>query len=626
MKRIIALNFLIVGLLFLSIKLLAQNLNKSPEFLKAMNNGTRTESGLPGKNYWINHSDYDLIVTVKFINDTIWIIGSGEITYYNSSPDSLKNIVLRSYPDFFAKGALRDFNIGTENEVEPVQYSHVIIDGDTILSELINQRKPSTNMVLINKNSIAPGEKAIIKIGWKYRLNPTMNLRQGIYKDKALFIAYWYPQVSVYDDLFGWDTIEYGGLTEFYNDFNNYKVKITLPSEYYVWAGGVLQNPEEVYSRDVFDKYNKALNGVEKVTILTENDVLTNASDGRDKTWYFKSDDSPDFTFAASKSHIWDAKSLKLPNGKKVLISSVYGPNSLFYSQDINWACEAVEYLSTECPGIPYPWSRMTVFNNMEMEEGAMESPMMVNTGDQQSADLAREVTFHEIAHTYLPFFLGTNERRFAWMDEGWATYQGIKWSNGRSGTIIDNFRDLFYQIDSASLVSPLMIPSYSISGELTETFHAYVRSSQAFLTLENQLGSKSMDQVWKLFTENWNGKHPAPWDFFATCSKVAGENIDWLIHPWFYEYAFPDLAIETVDFDNGTVTIKNIGGLPLPIYLNVKYNNNSVVTVYRKPEVFKSADHCTLKLKRVKDIESIKIGNPMFFDKNADNNRWRKE
>jgi len=605
---------------------MAQQLEVPSEFKNAIEEGTRTVNGLPGKNYWINHSDYDLAVNVRFLNDTIWIIGSGEITYFNASPDTLKQLVLRCYPNFFAKGALRDFDIGSKNEVEPVMYSNLLINGDTIPANVINQRRTSTNIILKNIDPIDPNEKAVITIGWKYRMNPSMNLRQGIYADKAIFVAYWYPQVAVYDDLYGWDTIEYGGLTEFYNDFNNYDVKITLPSDYYVWGGGVLQNPEAVYSQYVLDKYNKALNGGELVNILSEEDLINTASSGSKKTWYFKSEHSPDFTFAASKSHVWDAKLLKLANSNKVFVSSVYGPNSLFYSQDAIWACEAIEYLSRVCPEVPFPFPWMTIFNNMDLDESAMESPMMVNTGDQQTADMAREVTFHEIAHTYLPFLLGTNERRYAWMDEGWATYQGIKWSNGRPGTIIDMFRELFYQIDSLSLRSPLMVPSYQISGYNAETFHAYVRSSQAFMTIENQLGAKKMDAAWHLFTETWSGKHPAPSDFFAIVSKVAGEDINWLLFPWFYEFAYPDLAIDSVDTLKGTITIRNLGGLPLPVFLKIKNSDNTTFSITRKPVVFKKTKQCTIKLKRINDIVSIELGNAMFFDKVNSNNRWRRE
>lgn len=626
MKTSVRYSILIVLMSFESLTSVAQHVTKSPEFLKAIENRTRTVNGLPGKNYWINHSDYDLAVNVKFINDTIWILGSGEITYFNASPDTLKQLVLRSYPNFFANGALRDFDIGSKNEVEPVMYSNLLINGDTIPADTINQRRTSTNIILKNINPIGPGEKAVIAIGWKYRMNPSMNLRQGIYADKAIFVAYWYPQVAVYDDIYGWDTVEYGGLTEFYNDFNNYKVKISLPSEYYVWGGGVLQNPEAVYSNSVLDKYNTALNGGELVTILNADDLINTAPNGGDKTWYFKSEHSPDFTFAASKSHVWDAKSLKLANGNTVFVSSVYGTNSKFYSQDALWACDAIEYLSEVCPGVPFPWPRMTVFNNMDVDESAMESPMMVNTGDQQTADMAREVTFHEIAHTYLPFLLGTNERRNAWMDEGWATYQGNKWSNGRPGTIIDMFRELFFQIDSIPLNSPLMVPSYQISGYYAETFHAYVRSSQAFMTLENQLGEKKMNEAWHLFTETWNGKHPSPSDFFAIVSKVAGEDINWLLFPWFYEFAYPDIAIDSVDTINGTITIRNIGGLPLPVFLKIKNSDSTTVSIIRKPEVFKNSKQCTIKLKRANDIVSIELGSALFFDKVTSNNHWRRD
>ncbi len=624
MKKKFAFSNLAAYFFICSASLFSQDLYLPYEFRQAVEEGTRTLTGVPGPGYWINRSDYNMSVRVDFVNDTAWISGTGEITYYNNSPDSLRQIVLRSYPDIYSKGSLRDFYFGGLDDIPMVHYSDVFINEDTIPPGMMYGRRTSTNIIVGLEQAVAPGAKAVIRIKWKYMMYPYVNIRQGVYDRKFLFVAYWYPQVAVYDDLFGWDMIDYRGMVEFYNDFNSYDVRITLPSEYFVWGGGVLQNPSEVYPENILEKYQAALKSNEVINILSLSDLPDSTVSGKEKTWHFTSERSPDFTFAVSKSHLWDASSIDVGEARRVLVSSVYPPESRYYSAGATWARESVDYLSRVCPGVPYPWPRMTVFNSME-GNGAMESPMMVNTGDQGSAGYAREVVFHEIAHTIIPFYLGANERRFAWMDEGWATYQDSKWSEANSGDEKDMFEIIFDQVAGTTMDVPLMVPTYQFTDQTAETFHAYVRSSQAFAVIEDQLGLEKMNQAWKLFTLRWNGKHPAPWDLFATFSDVAGEDLSWLIGPWYYQFAFADLAITKVDPGNRSVKIENKGGLPLPVYLNIKYNDGTTETIHRKPDIFRSGSVATLKTGGKKEIESIELDHSTFFDADHLNDKWEK-
>ncbi len=602
----------------------AQGLYESSEFKNALEKGTRTVTGIPGPEYWINSADYDLSVKIEFSGDTVWIIGSGKIKYHNNSPDSLRNIVLRSYPDLFSRGAQRDFYFGLFDGFDKVQYNDVVINGDTIPSQDMYTRRTSTNILLPLDHPAGKGEIINIDIKWKYYMLSLVNIRQGVYENMSLFVAYWYPQVAVYDDLYGWDMVDYKGLVEFYNDFNNWDVKVTLPAEYYVWGGGVLQNPEEVYPARILRRYNQALKSKDIINIIAKEDMANNSGDKKDKTWHFISHDTPDFTFAASKSHLWDASSVDVGSDHNVLVSAVYPPSSRYYSEGASWARESIEYLSNTCPGIPYPWPQMTVFNSME-GTGAMESPMMVNTGDQQTAISGRDVTFHEISHSIMPFYLGTNERRFAWMDEGWATYSAANFTGETSGSSMDMFRMVFDMVAGTSMDLPLMVPTFQISDQNGETFYAYVRSSQAFLVIQDQLGVEKMHEAWKLFAQRWHGKHPSPWDLFATFSEAAGEDLTWLIDPWYFRFAYADLALVNVDLDKSVATVENIGGLPQPVYLTLEYSDGSTETIHRKPDVFKNSDSCNIDLKRTGDLVSIELGKEFFFDLDLSNNSWKK-
>lgn len=611
---------------FISLKCTyAQEIPVQQEFKKAVENNTRTMEGVPGPEYWINHSDYKLDAELIFENDTVWIKGKANITYYNESPDELNMIVLRSYPDIMADAALRNYYISPFNETRQVSYSDLLIDDDTIPSSMLMQRRTSTNLLVQLEEPLKPGNKINMQLSWKYHMHPTINIRQGVYENDAIFIAYWYPQVAVYDDIYGWDRIDYAGIVEFYNDFNNYDVSITLPAGYLVWAGGTLQNPEEVYTPGLRDKVDKALHSDDIVNIIRAGDLPVDHGNREEITWKFKSVNTPDFTFAASKTHLWDASGLEVEDGRRVLISAVYPDSSKHYHKAAQFARNAIEYLSFTCPGVPYPWPSMTVFNCGE-GSGGMESPMMVNNGDQQLELKADEVIFHEIAHTYLPFYNGTNERRFAWMDEGWATYQGIKWSKGDPAGSAGSFRQVFNRVAGTASDLPLMIPTFSIFDGIASNFNSYCRSSQAFMTIEDQLGTENMNRAWNIFTKRWHHKHPVAWDLFAIFEEVAGYDLDWLLLPWYYEFKTQELELATVDTEKGIVMVKNTGGLPLPVYLELEYQDGKTKEIHKKPDVFKSSPEVTVKIEDPGKLKAVNLGNPYFYDRDLSNNSWVKE
>ena len=603
----------------------AQDIPVQKEFQEAIEKGTRTMKGHPGSDYWINHSDYILDADVVFENDTVWIKGKANITYHNESPDDLNMIILRSYPDMMAGAALRNWYIPPGNETGQVKYSDLLIGDDTIPSRVLMQSRTSTNLIVRLNESLKSGNSINMQLSWTYFLHPNINIRQGVYENDALFIAYWYPQVAVYDDIYGWDITDYAGIVEFYNDFNNYDVSITLPAGYLVWAGGSLQNPGEVYPSSLMTKVDDALKSDQVVNIVKAGDLPLKHGSREKITWRFKAENTPDFTFAASKSHLWDASGLEVEDGRRVLVSAVYPGSSEHYHKAAFFARNAIEYLSFECPGVPYPWPSMTVFNCGE-GSGGMESPMMVNNGDQSLELSADEIIFHEIAHSYLPFYNGTNERRFAWMDEGWATYQGIKWSEGDPAGTGGSFRQVFNIVSGTASDLPLMTPTYAIFDGMASNYNSYGRSSQAFFAMEDQLGTEKMNLAWKTFTERWHHKHPAPWDLFAIFEEVAGYDLDWLILPWYYEFKTQELELGTVDTKNGSVTVINTGGLPLPVYLELEYEDGNKKTIHRKPEVFKNVPEVKITIENASQLKSIKLGNPYFYEQDLSNNKWAKE
>jgi len=265
---------LIFTLLFISSFIGAQsNLYIPRNIQKSYENGFRSPDGNPGPDYWQNHSDYQIKAEV-FPDESI-LKGTEIITYYNDSPDTLKSMVIRLYGDIFKVGAARDFYGGSADVTNGVKIDYIIIGTDT-LEFGKNAYRGSTNVMAKLKNSIAPGSNVEVHAKWTIEIPDTAHLRMGNYRNDNLYIAYWYPQIAVYDDIDGWDRIDYTGLAEFYNDFNNYDIEITVPDDFVVWAAGEIQNADEVFNPKIISRISEAKNSDDLVRIITAKDYEAN--------------------------------------------------------------------------------------------------------------------------------------------------------------------------------------------------------------------------------------------------------------------------------------------------------------------------------------------------------------
>ncbi len=220
------------------------------EMKKAVKMGSRTLDGIPGKNYWQNHSDYFIDATLN--TETRILSGHEKIVYYNESPDTLKRIVFRLYQNYYKKGTARAWIIDTTDVTMGVKYKNVSVRLSNSDENVFDKSsETATNMIVYLISPLLPHSSAQIEMDWQFRIPAISKNRMGYYGDNNFFIAYWYPQVAVYDDFDGWDRVEFYGTTEFYNDFNNYDVKITVPPKFKVWATGELKNTEEIYYKGI---------------------------------------------------------------------------------------------------------------------------------------------------------------------------------------------------------------------------------------------------------------------------------------------------------------------------------------------------------------------------------------
>ncbi|MFZ0456430.1 MAG: hypothetical protein WAM24_21960, partial [Ignavibacteriaceae bacterium] len=385
----------------------------------AYKNETRSTSGLPGKNYWQNSSDYN--IKVQIIPSEYILKGIEKIKYSNNSPDTLWNLVIRLYQNFNKIGGSRNQNLDSGAITKGDIIEYLSINNKKLDPEDVNRIEiRGTNMFVNLTKPVLPGSKTELEIRWHFQIPKYPNPRMGAYDSTSYFIAYWYPQISVYDDIDGWDIFEYVGEQEFYNDFNSYDVEITVPNNIAVWSTGTLQNPAEVLTEKYLSRYKQALSSDDVIHIISAEDLQNNNifnSEDETNSWHYKADNIPDFAFALSDHYLWDGVSLVADknSNKRIYIASAFRAASMDFYNVADITRKALDYYSNELPGVPFPYPGMTVYNGA----GGMEFPMMVN--DESTTDFISTVglTTHELAHTYFPFYMGINERKYAWMDEG---------------------------------------------------------------------------------------------------------------------------------------------------------------------------------------------------------------
>ncbi|MDX1409563.1 MAG: hypothetical protein R3330_15555, partial [Saprospiraceae bacterium] len=290
------------------------------EIADAYKNGTRSFDGKPGPNYWHNTVDYN--IEVEVIPEEMLLVGKEDVVYYNNSPDELGQLVIRLYHDVFREANPRAYRVNPSDITEGVEITRLYI-GDTEI-DVGNPRalrRQGTNMILSLPAPIASGAELKLEIDWMQKI-PETTVRTGAYDSTTFFIAYWYPQIAVYDDVFGWDRLSYDFSTEFYNNLGNYDVTITAPEQFSVLATGVLQNPDEILQPEQLARYRQAQSSAETVSILTLQDLESGVRH-QSGTWHYQAENVSDFSFCMSDHYGWDAASQMVEN-RSVLIHTYY--------------------------------------------------------------------------------------------------------------------------------------------------------------------------------------------------------------------------------------------------------------------------------------------------------------
>lgn len=596
---------------------------------RAYEAGTRSLDGRPGPNYFQNEASYDMQVRIEPETETL--SGQARIVYKNNSPRTLRKLVLRLYQDMYKRGSERDQYISPEDEHDGVQLAYLRVGGDSLSLESSLVSRSGTNMTIALPDALPPAAELTLDIGWQFPIPTQTLVRMGKYGDQSYFIAYWYPQVAVYDDVDGWDEANHGGLHEFYQDFADFQVEITAPAEFVVWGTGELQNGNDLLAPRVWQQYQLAQRVDTVVHLMTAADYRAGrraTREGEWHSWKFEASNVPDFAFALADHYLWDASSVIVDSTTKrrVLVDACYKPNSPDFPEVAGIARKVVADLSFNLPGIPFPYPKITVFNGEDLG-GGMEYPMMVNNASSFSTMFSVYLTYHEIAHTYFPFYMGTNERKYAWMDEGWASILPTKLSEELvpSGDPLGMqiFRYLSFAGDE--MERPLMTPSIQLDGRAYGTA-AYSKPALAYHYLRDMLGETRFKQALLTYMERWHGKHPLPYDFFYSMNEGSGQNLNWYWNDWFFWQGYPDLALEDVAIKGkkAKLRVTRPGGLPLPIHLTFLLKDGTEQQAHYTALAWKDGTEAVeLKFRFKEAIEQIKLGGADIPDVHPSDNLY---
>jgi len=565
---------------------------------KAYVNETRNYDGTPGKKYWQNSANYRINAQI-FPKEKL-LIGNESLTYFNNSPDTLKYLVFRLYQNIYQLGAPREFNIDKKDLHEGIKIHKVKLNTLEFVPDTAKSVSITATVMRINLDKpLLPKKSINVGFDWEVTLPSVSTIRMGVYDSTTAMVAYWYPQVSVYDDVNGWDNDQYTGSQEFYNDFNNYNVTIEAPNTFGVWATGILQNADEVLSPIIFKRYQNAERFEDVVKIIRAEDLNHNNFNSASpiNKWNYLAENVTDFAFSYSDHYLWDAVSAVVDSVamRKTLISAVYNQKSEDFYEVASIAKQIIQSYSFSFPAIPFPYPRMTVFNG----NGGMEFPMMVNDGSAKQRSGTVYLTAHEIGHTYFPFFMGTNERKYAFMDEGWASILPLDLlpviepsSSDREKNLAEGFARNAGDEDEL----PQIIPSSNLRGYGTYRTSAYTRPALAYMFLRDALGNEAFLKGLHEYVKRWHGKHPIPYDFYYSFENTLKQNLSWFWKPWFFEFGYPDLAIKSVSLKKNKVkiTVEKIGSMPVPVALKLSYVDGTTKDFYENTSIWK--DGKTLK------------------------------
>jgi hypothetical protein len=587
----------------------------------------RSASGQPGPHYWQNRADYQIHATLDEAAQDTLIKGEVSINYTNNSPDNMDYLWLQLDQNLFrpdSRGAAVTPYTGDRFDVKGFSRGgyHIASVSVTYKGQTYTVAPVITDarmQVRLNRPMGGNGDKIQVKVNYDFSIPFYGADRMGRKKFGQGYvyeIAQWYPRMCVYDDVEGWNTLPYMGLGEFYCDYGDFDYYITAPANMVVVGSGDLQNAAEVLTPLQQKRLAEARNSDKTVMIITPDEVgqaATRPAKGT-LTWHYKMENSRDVSWAASTAFIWDAAKVNFPSGRKGIAMSTYPVES---SGNNSWG-RSTEYLkhSMEIYSkayYEYPWNSAVSVSGVAL---GMEYPGIIFClSNLKNGGLWNDIT-HEIGHNWFPMIVGSNERKFMWMDEGFNTfineYASDQFNNGEYANHNKNKQAQGILQGYKNSKDPLMTPPEAIG--LRDYGQYYSKTALGLDMLRNVvLGPERFDYAFHEYIKHWAMKHPLPYDFFRAMNDASGEDLNWFFKPWFFTTWKLDQAVEAVRYEgdpaNGAlITIANKEKMAMPVDLKITQSNGKTEILHLPVNVWQRNGTWTFRYPSTSIIKSIVI------------------
>ncbi|RYY59330.1 MAG: M1 family peptidase [Chitinophagaceae bacterium] len=616
----------------------------SPLFYTQNGNEYRAATGEPGPAYWQNRVDYqinaNLNETTKEVTSTV------VISYKNNSPLQLPYVWLQLDQNLFNPASRGQAKMPATGRSRYGDAANPFDGGYKIKSVKVMEGTKETEGIYVVTDTrmqvrlakaIAAKTGALkLKIEYSYTVPDYGADRTGILATKngnIFAIAQWFPRMCVFDDVRGWNTDPYLGASEFYCEYGDFDVSITAPATMIVAASGELQNPADVLTATQLARYNKAKQSDATVMIRDSAEVLDPASRPSKPTltWKFKIQNSRDFAWAASKAFVWDAARMNLPDNKKGLAMSVYpaeAGGARGWGRGTEYTKGSIENYSKRW--FPYPYySAVNVASNI----GGMEYPGIVFCSANARTAGLFGVTDHEFGHTWFPMIVGSNERRYGWMDEGFNTFiNGIAAADFNNGEYNSPKRSAHKSgMFRSGMESVLNTPDAMMERNIGTLLYSKPGFALGLLR-DVVLGEDRFDFAFRQYIKNWSFKHPTPTDFFRSIENGAGEDLAWFWKSVFIETYLLDQAVTKVEYvknvpaNGALITIANLEKMAMPV--TVEYTTASNVTARKvlPVEIWQSTGVWKFAVPTKEEIIKVVIDpDKVLPDLRPENNTWTK-
>jgi hypothetical protein len=629
----------------------------------------RNASGSPGARYWQQKVDYVIRATLDTTRQAV--TGSERVTYHNNSPDKLSYVWFQLDQNIDQPGSRADLISSALPQSIP-QAARAFLapepfDGGHKITrvQLAGAKGVKTNARYVLNGTVmkvhlaeplGTGQSATIEIDWSFNVPEGGRNGRGakeLVKDGWMYeLAQWFPRASVYDDVNGWQTDQFLGQGEFYLNFGDYDVSLTVPHDHIVTATGVLQNPAQVLTATQQQRLRQAWNSETPVFIVAADEVMkpsARPAGTAPLTWRFRAENVRDFAWASSKTFVWDAMGFRYrPNGRLIELHSIYPRDAMPLWDSVSTKAIAQTMTTYGRMAFEYPYPKAV---NVHGPVFGMEYPMVAFCGARPGPDgkytaaLARaliSVTIHEVGHNWFPMIVASDERKWTWMDEGINSflqyYAEQDWdpaypsNRGPAKNIVN------YMKNPAQV--PLMTESDAVQTQFGN--NGYSKPAAGLVMLREQvLGDSLFDEAFREYAQKWMFKHPQPSDFFRSIEEGAGEQLNHFWRGWFYTTHPNDQAIGSVTTQAGDsllgdvrkgetyyrVKIDNVGGLALPIQLEVTYDDGTKELVKLPADVWRLNElSFTYGFFTKKGVLQIVLDpKEVFADIDRSNNTWRR-